>query len=156
MKPDRYEERLAEYLGGEMTPAEKEAFEEELRTAPEYREEAAALRAALADLRALPAGFAEPSRPGRGVVYRLVIGGLKSAAILAFGVFLGRFTATSTSKPTGTATTQHSPTLTQEGEYNASTQLATIHPGWIAIGRKLGANSGNIATQLGLPTAGWE
>ncbi len=171
MKPENYENRLADYLGNEMSPDERHAFEQTLRAFPECQAEVDALQAALADLRQLPAPIAttrpvaprstaapSSTRPGQRLSATL----LKTAAVLVFGVIIGRLTAPNDTAQLPPSAVRQPPAREQSrpddrGQRVAdpTIQVAAIHPAWIELGRKLGAGAAGFgALPDHVPTEG--
>ncbi len=95
MDRDTFQDRLADYLGDELSRQDRLAFEEYLASADTDRAEVESLQAALHSLRQLPpapvsdSGGAWRSRPAWGV--RALYRPLAYAAMLLIGVGIGWF-----------------------------------------------------------------
>ena len=147
MNREAYEARLADYLGDELSHAERAEFETYLLTNTEARAEVEELRATLEELAHLQIVPEIPSAsPTIGVTARVLppqkkashffTALLKAAAVLMFGVLIGRATA---------------PPPTDEHASSNRTAFAdatTVHPGWIELVKNLDANQGSLAGSL--------
>ena len=108
MDRNKFADMLADYLGDELTPEDRRAFEEHLAASDADRAEAESLQAALSSLRQLPPppaaiapGTASPGaghRPRPPAVVRYVYRPLAYAAMLVIGVGIGWL-----AKPAGVA-----------------------------------------------------
>ena len=111
MDRKRFEDMLADYLGNELSPQDRRAFEEHLAHSAEDRAEVEALQAAvrcLSELPPPPVAAASPPEPSararrlpRPRVVRYVLRPLAYAAVLLAGVGIGWFArpAQSTTQP---------------------------------------------------------
>lgn len=91
MKPDELREKMAEFLGGEMTPVEAARYEAALTTQPLIKAEVEGLKTAIVAMQRLdtappvvdaPVTMAKPARRHRGYAMRL-------AAMIGLAFFLG-------------------------------------------------------------------
>jgi len=148
MNREEYEAHLADYLGNELDAARRAEFEEFLSANADARAEVEELRATLDDLAHLqtlaevPAGSAvstpqsEPAAGNRTL--RFFTSLLKAAAVLMFGVLLGRATAPPPATP-GTGAPVAPSTLANAGP---------VHPGWVELARNVDAHPGALAGSL--------
>ncbi|MCB9850475.1 MAG: zf-HC2 domain-containing protein [Phycisphaerales bacterium] len=149
MNAEEFEAMLAEYLGDELAPDERRAFEAHLAEHPEHQAEVDELSGTLDELARLQAApdreptllKANARTNARRGSTRLFASLAKAAAILIFGVIIGRWTAS-----------EHAPAPShntpQETTY---AEAPSIHPGWIELANRLGTNSASFA---GLLSAG--
>ena len=99
MDRNKFADMLADYLGDELTPGDRRAFEEHLAASAADQAEAESLQAALGSLRQLPpppvATGSGPASPGEGhrprppAIVRYVYRPLAYAALLAIGIGIG-------------------------------------------------------------------
>jgi len=151
MNADQFEMMLADYLGDELSPEDRRAFEAHLAEHPEQQTEVDELRETLAELNHLQAApdreptllraNAQPS-PQRNTSRLFVTLG-KAAAILIFGVIIGRLTASA----------PQAPPTPQETTPTVVTASGKIHPGWYELAKRVGARNASFA---GLLSAGAE
>jgi anti-sigma factor RsiW len=131
-----YEAMLADYLGDELSAAQRAQFEAHLATHPARADEVAELRATLAELNGLHAQ-APPAPPGNsqssvspatasthgGWGWARTLG--KAAALVFLGVLLGRSTA-----PPGDPEPMEATPIRARTE---PPNLEGVHPGWVAL-----------------------
>ncbi len=139
------ETMLADYLGGELGDADTAAFEDHLSTCSSCRlqvEEFEETLSALSELRnSDPVKSARADGMQRGdkpvtIYRRITVSILKTAAILAIGVFAGR-ASVSNSAPQETSISKavnNNPEQVADVNYK-------IHPKWIALGKRLQSDS---------------
>lgn len=96
MDRERYEELLADYLGGELSPADRETFEAHLALSPKDREEVEALQQAVEAMQSLPPAPAalmqiddDRTRVRKPAIVRFLYRPLAYAAMLLIGIGIG-------------------------------------------------------------------
>jgi len=153
MNHEEYVALLADYLGNELSDADRARFDAYLAENPAADAETRELRATLDELAelqtvSLPTAqvasrAAQPaSRPAPTVRWLASLG--KVAAILAFGVLLGRATVTPTPVTPGAGPS------TGVSVAGARTPANTnpVHPGWIELAEKLDAYPESMGASL--------
>ena len=142
------EELTAEYLGGELPAARKSAFEAHLENCGACRTTIEELRDTLEQLHNLSSVPIATARQRtralrvvkrRPILQRLVFAGLKTAAVLALGVYLGRASLSPSPAP------QERPTR----RVVAAESLA-VHPEWIKKAQDFRTAKSPFARRLGL------
>ena len=152
-------ERLADYLGGELDPVEAEAVDAHLAGCAACRAEVANHRQTLSALGMLDTvDSAEAARQTRSLVVitrrppwmRWGLVALRTAAVLAAGVVLGRVALPQSAPP---VIVQEPPPVVRPAE-SAPTVLAAatspVHPRWIALARECGRGEPSFACQLAI------
>jgi anti-sigma factor RsiW len=160
MTREEYEAMLADYLGDELDAAERDRFEGYLAEHADARAEVGELRATLAELAELqtvslptaqvasqPAARVTARRDRRSPLARFVTATAKAAAILLFGVIIGRATA-----PPAYPPLESGPEVAASDDAPTETVILAgaheVHPGWIELVERLGANEASLGVQL--------
>lgn len=148
MNREEYEAHLADYLGNELDPARRAEFEEFLNANADARAEVDELRATLDDLAhlqtlaevpAVTAASSTPPEPTAGNrTLRFFTSLLKAAAVLMFGVLLGRATAPPPATPG---------TVAPVAPF-APANAGPVHPGWVELARNVDAHPSALAGSL--------
>ena len=144
------EELLAEYLAEEIDANDRRELQAHLDQCTKCRDDVAELRQTLVYLEsletvsresaALKTRFLRIVRQRRASV-KFAIALLKAAAVLAFGVVLGRWTASNTPAPSA-------PTPTAVMPPAISGAAPAVHPDWITLGDKAQTTSNSFVRQL--------
>jgi len=147
MNREEFEDLLADYLGGELATDDHARFDAYLAAHPEAQQDVDELRATLDELGSLqsvalpvvlPADYAGKSGPAStSASGRYFRGVVKVAALIAFGVIIGRATAPPAPPP---PVSPHVPATVAS--------VAPVHPGWIELARHLDAQDAPLAAQL--------